>query len=79
MSDRLCNRCEYLRLEQAATDSGRIVTIRPRPVPGFPDGVDVYVHPPDYVPPLERTEEAVLRGWWAVWFANLPEQCSCSK
>jgi len=81
-------RCNYCMLEGAklvAAQSNRVVTIRPHALlcddTKFPDGVDVYIHPPEYEPPLSRD---AMKGdddpptWWAMWLASVPKQCACS-
>lgn len=88
MSNRRCNLCALNDMRRLAAQTGRIVTLRPKKVGPFFKGVDVYVHPASYEPPLTRdgaydpTETPVEEGkntpqWWACWLAEIPETCAC--
>lgn len=55
-----CNWCTLQGLERI----GKTI-LRPRPTPGFPDGVDVLIDYGDGVPV------------WAAWFAKLTDHCVC--
>ncbi len=82
MSERTrCNYCVYQGFEKLAKALGHTVTVRPAPDREWaPEGVDVYVHPADYTPPVGRVvgvsvDSTGYGEWWAGWFASLPTQC----
>lgn len=94
MSSRRCNFCtvwDFRKMAAARRDLGHVVTTTPAPLPGFPHGVDVHVHPPDYTPStrvlnpaatvadyLDWTPEPVGE-WWVAWMARIPEACCCHE
>ena len=81
-----CNYCLLGDFEKLAAQTGRVVTQRPHALGAqFPAGVDVYVHPVDYVPPMSRTGGSDPTDppsdppaeWWVAWLAGLSNQCAC--
>lgn len=65
-----CNRCALDDFERLAKQTNRVVTLRPNPKDGFPDGQDVFVHP------ATESEEKIAE-WRAGWLGSVPEHCVC--
>jgi len=64
-----CNFCIMEDFSRLADQRGHNTTVLPKPVDGFPDGVDVYVHP--------LTEDHT--DWWVAWLAKIPTECHCDE
>lgn len=79
-----CNYCTLQTFRTMARSSNRVVTIRPAPLPPeWPEGVDIYLHPPDYTPPpgyiISDPDQTRDGEWWVAWFASLPFKCACDS
>jgi hypothetical protein len=68
----ICNACVLDAFQLLASRTNRVVTIRPKPEPNFPKGVDIFIHP-------FGAPESEIATSWAGWLAEVPGLCACGE